>query len=68
VKGLTSSAFGSYGWSGEAVAHLMGLLAEMKVETVGEGIKVKNVPTPDDLAACSSLGGKLSEILKEKIS
>jgi flavorubredoxin len=64
---LIGAAFGSYGWSGEAVAQLTGLLAEMKVETVGEGVKVKNVPTPEDLADCFSLGGKISELLKEKM-
>jgi len=64
---LIGAAFGSYGWSGESVAQLNGLLAEMKVETIDEGIKVKNVPTVDDLAGCFALGKKTSDILKERI-
>jgi flavorubredoxin len=65
-KGLVGAAFGSYGWSGESVAHLNGLLSEMKVDLVDEGIKVKNVPTGDNLAGCFSLGRKISDILKGK--
>ncbi len=65
-KNLVGAAFGSYGWSGEAVAQLNGLLAEMKVDLVDEGIKVKNVPTDADLAGCFSLGKKLSDTLKGK--
>lgn len=63
---LIGAAFGSYGWSGESVAHLNRLLAEMKVELVDEGIRVKNVPTGADLAGCFSLGKKISDKLKER--
>jgi flavorubredoxin len=66
-RNLIGTAFGSYGWSGESVAQLAQYLSEMKVELVDEGIKVKNVPTADDLARCFSLGKKVSDILKEKI-
>jgi flavorubredoxin len=65
-KNLIGAAFGSYGWSGEAVAQLNQYLTEMKVDLVDEGIKVKNVPTEQDLATCYSLGKKLSDILKGK--
>ena len=63
---LIGAAFGSYGWSGESVAHLSRLLGEMKVDVVDEGIKVKNVPTEADLAGCFSLGKKISDKLKER--
>jgi len=33
---------------------------------VDEGIKVKNVPAGADLAACHSLGKKISDILTER--
>jgi flavorubredoxin len=55
-KNLVGASFGSYGWSGEAVAHLDERLKRMKVELVGDGMKVKYVPTGDDLEACRSLG------------
>jgi flavorubredoxin len=55
-KNLVGASFGSYGWSGEATAHLDERLTRMKVELVGEAIKVKYVPTGDDLEACRNLG------------
>jgi flavorubredoxin len=65
-RNLIGASFGSYGWSGECVAHLNGLLGEMKVQLVDEGIKVKNVPTEDDLLKCYALGKKISGLLKER--
>lgn len=68
-KNLIGAAFGSYGWSGEAVRQLNDVLREMKVEVLGEGINVKYVPDGDALAQCYSLGlnvaKKLNEACKE---
>jgi len=55
-KGLVGAAFGSYGWSGESVRVLNAWLEDMKVELVGEGVRVNYVPRPDDLEACRQLG------------
>ncbi len=66
-KNLIGATFGSHGWSGEAVTQLGELLKEMKVEAVDEGIRVKNVPTKDDLARCFALGEKISGLLKVRI-
>jgi flavorubredoxin len=43
---LVGAAFGSYGWSGEAVKELNGLLEGMKVQLVSEGLR--SVYIPDD--------------------
>ncbi len=64
-KNLVGTAFGSYGWSGEAVGQLRDILAEMKVEPAGEGIKVKHVPGQEDLERCFNLGLQVAEKLKE---
>jgi len=64
-KNLIGGAFGSYGWSGEAVKQIVEVLGEMKVEPVGEGIRVKYVPDRDALEKCYSLGELTSERLKE---
>ncbi len=64
-KGLVGFAFGSYGWSGESVKHIETALAEMKVELVAEGIKVRYVPTGEDLAACHARGMELVVKLRE---
>jgi flavorubredoxin len=58
---LIGAAFGSYGWSGEAVKEIEEILAEMKVEKAGEGIRVKNVPNAGVLARCYELGKTMAE-------
>ncbi len=65
-KNLLGAAFGSYGWSGEAVAQINEQLSSMKAELVSEGLKVKYVPTDADLKACFELGEKIGKILSEK--
>jgi len=62
---LIGTAFGSYGWSGEAMGQVMDVLTGMKVELLDEGMNVKYVPDADSLNRCLSLGAKISERLKE---
>jgi flavorubredoxin len=64
-RGLIGAAFGSYGWSGGAVGQVEAALREMKVELVGESVRVKYVPDAQDLARCAALGGLVAEKLKE---
>jgi flavorubredoxin len=40
-KNLVGAAFGSYGWSGEAVGQVRGMLEEMKIDLVDEGLRIK---------------------------
>jgi flavorubredoxin len=58
------AAFGSFGWSGEAVKLLNGAMEEMKFEVVDEGLRVKYVPEKSDLGACVELGRKVGQALK----
>jgi len=62
-KNLIGAAFGSHGWSGEAVKLVQAELSEMKVDIVAEGMTGKYVPREEDLEKCFSmgkiLGGKL---------
>ncbi|KPL19140.1 MAG: MBL fold metallo-hydrolase [candidate division Zixibacteria bacterium SM23_81] len=62
-KNLMGTAFGSYGWSGEAVGQVMEVLAEMKIDLIGDGLKVKYVPDESVLAECFSLGSRVAEKL-----
>jgi flavorubredoxin len=62
-RGLVGAAFGSYGWSGEAVAHLEERLKRMKVELVADGMKIKYVPTGEQLETCRNLGLAVAEKL-----
>jgi flavorubredoxin len=66
-KNLLGAAFGSYGWSGEAVKEIEEILAEMKVEKAGEGIRVKNVPDAGVLAHCYELGRTMAEKVRNRL-
>lgn len=62
---LIGAAFGSYGWSGEAVQDMEMMLKEMKVEIAAESVMVKHVPDSANLGKCHDLGRKIaSELLK----
>ena len=73
VKGLRpqnkiAAAFGSYGWSGEAVKILNKDFSEMKLDIVDDGVKVQYVPDENDLSRCFDLGVKVAKTLKERLS
>jgi flavorubredoxin len=71
IKGLKptnkiGAAFGSFGWSGEAVAAIGKALEEMKVELVDPGLRIKFVPNEDSLKQCMELGQKVGRALKAR--
>jgi flavorubredoxin len=59
-KNKAAAAFGSFGWSGQAVGLITQELQAMKLNVVHEGFKVKYIPDPEELAAARSLGEKLA--------
>ena len=63
-KNLVGAAFGSYGWSGEAVGQVRGMLEEMKIDLVDEGLRIKFVPDDDSLRKCFDLGLRVAEKVK----
>jgi flavorubredoxin len=62
-KNKIGAAFGSYGWSGEAVKLINRELEEMKFEVVDPGVKVQYVPDEKGLESCHKLAGKIAENL-----
>ena len=64
-KGQIAAAFGSFGWSGEAVKHINGYLEDMKLELAHPGLKVKNVPREEDLAACRELADAVVKAMQK---
>ncbi len=69
MKGLRpkqkiGAAFGSFGWSGEAVKHLNAYMEEMGFDIVHDGVKIKNVPTHDSLKECTEIGAKVAAAIK----
>ncbi len=72
IKGLKpqnkiAAAFGSYGWSGEAVKILNKEFAEMKLDIIDDGVKVQYVPDEDDLSRCFDLGVKIAKTLNYRL-
>ncbi|MEW6660417.1 MAG: FprA family A-type flavoprotein [Thermodesulfobacteriota bacterium] len=66
LKGLrprnkAAAAFGSFGWSGEAVKLINQELEAMKLKIAHEGFKVKYIPDPEELAAARKLGEQLAK-------
>ncbi len=66
-KGVVGAAFGSYGWSGEAVPQLNDILKDMGIELLGDGIKAKYSPTAEDLEKCRHLGSAIAKKLQSRL-
>ena len=66
-QNLIGAAFGSYGWSGEAVGQLKEYLEAMKVELVHEGLRQKFVPDAKCLGECTALGKTTAEKLITRV-
>ncbi len=69
MKGLKplnkiGAAFGSYGWSGEAVKMINKELEAMKFDIIDAGLKVQYVPDKDALQSCFELGRKVARAVK----
>lgn len=60
VRGKLGAAFGSFGWSGEAVAMIEDRLRGLKLRVPVRGVRAKLVPTADELAECHALGKSLA--------
>lgn len=70
MKGLKprnkiGAAFGSYGWSGEAVKLINKYMEEMKFEVIEPGIRVKYVPTHDNLKECLEMGKRIGSAVNK---
>jgi len=62
-KGKKAAAFGSYGWSGEAVKLLNKEISECGFEVVSEGHRATWVPDEKEYASCVEFGKELAKIL-----
>ena len=54
--GKIASAFGSYGWSGEGVPHIIERLRQLKMKVYGEGLRVKFKPSEAQLQEAYEFG------------
>lgn len=71
MKGLKpinkiGAAFGSYGWSGEAVKLIAKELEGMKFDVIDPGVRIQYVPDKKGLETCFELGQKIGKAINEK--
>ncbi|WAC09161.1 MAG: FprA family A-type flavoprotein [Thermodesulfobacteriota bacterium] len=62
-KNKIAAAFGSYGWSGEAVKIITKAFDEMKFNVIDPGLMVQYVPNQETFEACFQLGKKIGRAL-----
>lgn len=67
-KQKRASAFGSFGWSGEAVPMLIERLKSLKFDVQDEGFRVCFVPTRDDVEAAYEFGKAFGRALPKRES
>jgi len=66
LKGKLGGAFGSYGWSGEAVRMIEDRMRGLKMQIPKEGMRIKLIPTEEELEDCRSFGRYIAEELTGK--
>ncbi len=60
-KNKLAAAFGSYGWSGEAVAEIRGHLENMGMEIIDPGLRINYVPDEQGRADAYAFGQKIGK-------
>jgi flavorubredoxin len=65
-KNKIGAAFGSYGWSAEAVKLINTELETMKFEVIDPGLKIQYVPDNEGIEACHNLGKKVAQALSQR--
>ena len=61
LDGKIGAAFGSYGWSGEAVGILNDELEKIGIKLADKGLRIKRTPKDKDLDRCRELGKRVAE-------
>lgn len=61
--GKQAAAFGSYGWTGEAVPNLTQRLQQLKMK-VSDGLRLRFRPSADELAQCTQFGTEFAQKVK----
>ncbi len=65
IKNKPAAAFGSYGWSGEAVNNITERLNQLKANTM-EGLRIKFKPSKEQLEEVKAFGIEFAKKLKDK--
>ena len=63
IRGKLAGAFGSYGWSGEAVKLIEDRMKGLKFKVIESGLRFNFVPSDDDLRATAEFADKFDDML-----
>ena len=63
-KGKVASAFGSYGWSGEAVPNIMQRIKQIRLKPFGEGLKIRFKPSEEQLKTAYEFGVEFGKVIE----
>jgi len=66
LKGKVGAAFGSYGWSGEAIGMIEDRMRGLKMRVPLSGIRVKLIPDDEELVECRTYGHNIATTLVGK--
>jgi len=67
VRGKKAGAFGSYGWSGEAVQMIESRLKDLALDVFRGGLQVNFAPDEDAFTACRNFGRDFAAAVKESL-
>jgi len=62
-SGKLVSAFGSYGWSGEAVPNIIGRLKQLRLKIFEDGLKINFKPSDEEIKEIIEFGKRFGEKL-----
>lgn len=62
------AAFGSFGWSGEAVGLMNTALQDMRIDVIEEGLRMKYVPSDKQLEECVEMGRRIGKRVTESLA
>ncbi len=62
------AAFGSFGWSGEAVGLINTALQDMKIDVIEDGVRIKYVPDDRKLEECMEMGRRIGKRVIESFN
>jgi NADH oxidase (H2O-forming) len=63
LKGKLGAAFGSYGWTGEAVRMIEDRMRGLKMRVPVSGIRIKLIPSEEELQECRIFGREIAATL-----
>jgi len=63
LKSKLGGVFGSYGWTGEAVRMVEDRLRGLKLRVPVPGLRIKLIPTDEEIALCHAFGCELAQEL-----